>query len=75
MNSSDIQDAVYLIGHENYAKDLQIDSFGLALAFTVIYVPLLCIFVFRAIKNPTYTLWIIAFFCQGSSGLLESESV
>ena len=60
---------------QNYAKALLINSFGLALAFTLIYVPLFGVFVFKAIKNPTYVLWITAFFCQGSSELFESASV
>jgi hypothetical protein len=50
---------------ENYAKTLLINSFPLAIAFTLIYVPLLGLFVFKAVKNPTYVLWITAFFCQG----------
>lgn len=52
---------------ENYAKAILIESFPLALIFTLIYIPLLGIFVFKAIKNSTYVLWITAFFCQGSS--------
>jgi len=50
--------------HENYAKALLINSFGLALAFTLIYVPLLGVFVFKTIRNSTYVLWITTFFCQ-----------
>jgi hypothetical protein len=50
---------------ENYAKMLLINSFPLAIAFALIYVPLLGLFVFKAAKNPTYVLWITAFFCQG----------
>lgn len=50
---------------ENYAKALLINSFPLALVFTLIYIPLLGVFVFKAIRNPTYVLWITAFFCQG----------
>jgi len=49
---------------ENYAKALLINSFPLALVFTLIYVPLLGIFVFKAVRNSTYVLWITAFFCQ-----------
>jgi len=49
---------------ENYAKALLINSFGLALAFTFVYVLLLGVFVFKAFKNPNYVLWVTAFFCQ-----------
>ena len=59
---------------ENYAKALLINSFALALIFTFIYVPLLGAFVFKAIRNSTYVLWITAFFCQGSLESLESAS-
>jgi len=52
---------------ENYAKTLQIKSFALAAIFTSIYALLLVVFVFKAVKNSTYVLWIIAFFCQGWS--------
>ena len=51
----------------NYAKALLIDSFALAIVFTSIYVLLLGVFVYKAVRNPTYVLWIIAFFCQGRS--------
>lgn len=57
----DIQDNVL---PENYAKALLINSFGLAVAFASIYVLLLGVFVFKAIRNPTYVLWVTAFFCQ-----------
>lgn len=50
---------------ENYAQALLIHSFSLALVFTLLYIPLLGLFVFKAISNPTYVLWITAFFCQG----------
>jgi len=50
---------------ENYAKALLIKSFSLPLIFTLIYVLLLLVFVVKAVRNPTYVLWIIAFFCQG----------
>jgi hypothetical protein len=57
----------------NYAQAIMIKSFPLALAFTSVYVPLLAAFLFKAVRNPTYVLWVTAFFCQG---LLESfESV
>ena len=54
-----------LVQPENYAKAILIDSFPLALIFTLIYIPLLGLFVLKAVKNPTYVLWITAFFCQG----------
>lgn len=50
---------------ENYAKTILIHSFPLALTFTLLYIPLLGIYLFRAVRNPTYILWILAFFCQG----------
>ena len=63
--------AVYLnsenVQSEDYAKALLIKSFGLALIFTFFYVVLLITFVVKAVRNPTYVLWIIAFFCQGWS--------
>jgi cytochrome b561 len=49
---------------ENYAQTLLIHSFSLALVFTLIYIPLLGFFTFKAVNNPTYVLWITAFFCQ-----------
>jgi hypothetical protein len=49
---------------QNYAKALLIHSFPLAITFTLIYIPLLAIFIFKAVRNPTYVLWITAFFCQ-----------
>lgn len=52
---------------KNHAKAILINSFPLALIFTLIYVPLLVAFVFKAFKNPTYVLWVTAFFCQGST--------
>ena len=52
---------------ENYAQTSLIHSFSLALVFTLIYIPLLGLFVFKAVNNPTYVLWITAFFCQGWS--------
>jgi len=52
---------------ENYAKALLIKSFPMALSFTFIYVVLLFVFVFKAVRNSTYVLWITAFFCQGWS--------
>jgi len=52
---------------ENYAKGLLIKSFPLALIFASFYVVLLVVFVFKAVKNSTYVLWITAFFCQGGS--------
>jgi len=48
----------------NYAKAILIESFPAALAFTGIYIPLLAIFTFKAMKNPTYVLWVTAFFCN-----------
>ena len=54
-----------IVQPENYAKAILIDSFPLALIFTLIYIPLLGLFVFKALKNSTYVLWITAFFCQG----------
>jgi hypothetical protein len=64
MGLPEIQDIVQTVQPENYAKALLINSFGLALAFTFLYVPLLGVFVFKAIRNSTYVLWITAFFCQ-----------
>lgn len=55
---------VVVDGTFNYAQAAGISSFGLALAFAGIYVPLLAVYVFKAIRNPTYVLWITAFFCQ-----------
>lgn len=52
---------------ENYAKALLIKSFPLAIIFTFIYVLLLGVFVFKAVRNSTYVLWVTAFFCQGRS--------
>jgi len=57
----DIQDNVQ---PENYAKTLLIKSFGLAIAFASIYAMLLGVFVFKAVMNSTYVLWVTAFFCQ-----------
>lgn len=68
MISPDIQDNVQ---PENYAKALMINSFGLAIAFAFIYVLLLGVFVFKAVRNSTYVLWVTAFFCQGLLELLE----
>jgi len=48
----------------NYAQAIMIKSFPLALAFTSVYVPLLAAFLFKAVRNPTYVLWVTAFFCQ-----------
>ncbi|KAF9648708.1 hypothetical protein BDM02DRAFT_3143842 [Thelephora ganbajun] len=53
-----------IVQPENYAKALLINSFSLALVFACIYLPLLGVFVFKAVRNPTYVLWITAFFCQ-----------
>jgi len=67
MISPDFQDIAQpdnYVQPENYAKALQINSFPLALIFTLIYVPLLGVFVFKAVRNSTYVLWITAFFCQ-----------
>jgi len=62
MNSPDFP--VIDVQPENYAKAIQINSFPLALIFTLVYVPLLGIFLFKAVRNSTYVLWITAFFCQ-----------
>jgi protein-S-isoprenylcysteine O-methyltransferase Ste14 len=68
MNFPDIQDNIQditaLVQPVNYAQAAGINSFPLALIFTCVYVPLLGTFVFKAIRNPTYVLWITAFFCQ-----------
>lgn len=66
----DIQDNVQ---PENYAKALLINSFGLAIAFAFVYVLLLGVFVFKAVRNSTYVLWVTAFFCQGLLESLESR--
>lgn len=62
MNSSNLPT---IAQPENYAKAIPINSFTLALIFTLIYIPLLGLFMLKAVKNPTYVLWITAFFCQG----------
>lgn len=59
----------------NYAKQLLIKSFPWAIGFTFIYVLLLVIYIFKAVRNSTYVLWIIAFFCQGLSESLETAIV
>jgi len=61
MNSPDFP---VIVQPENYAKAILINSFPLALIFTLIYIPLLGLFVFKAVRNSTYVLWITAFFCQ-----------
>ena len=66
MNSSNLPTIAQL---ENYAKAILINSFPLALIFTLIYIPLLGLFMLEAVKNPTYVLWITAFFCQGRLAL------
>jgi len=48
----------------NYAKQLLIKSFPWAIGLSFIYFLLLVIYIFKAVRNSTYVLWIIAFFCQ-----------
>ena len=53
MNSSNLPT---IAQPENYAKAIPINSFTLALIFTLIYIPLLGLFMLEAVKNPTYVL-------------------
>lgn len=52
---------------QNYADALQMNSFGLPVVFAAIYFLLLGAFLYKASKNPTYVLWVTAFFCLGRS--------
>lgn len=46
----------------NFAKAYGIDSRAGAVIFAVLYVPLLLLFIGRAISRPTYVYVVIAFF-------------
>jgi len=63
-NATDIAGAADSAQPTNHAREFGIESFPASLTFTLIYVALLFIYIFRAMRNSTYVLWITALFCQ-----------
>ena len=51
----------------NYAKASGIDSVAAAAIFAVLYAFLLPYYIWRATRNPTYVLIILALFCASES--------
>jgi hypothetical protein len=54
------------VGQINYAKAFGIHSVAAAAIFAVLYAFLLPYYIFRAFRNPTYVLIVLAVFCAST---------